>query len=185
MLLSPHLSDKLVDWRLLEQAGGQALVIEKQILELGPSYGLDLMMWAPWAKHYTMLDSDPTVHAHLTPMIELFAGKRDVTLLRHNMQQPFAAALAPVDLVIDFGTVDNVLAGFLPYEESIKLLAPKGVLVTTYANRAFFQEDKSPSGDEQRFEPQQLVQLFTQNGCEVYIRMNEDQARAGMAVRKL
>lgn len=186
-LFSPHLGDKLVDWKLLTAAGGQDLVAGKDILELGPSYGLDLMMWAPWAKSYSMIESALDVVEHIEPVIARLWKQKyacSVALHIHNMQNlPFPVSSARYDLVIDFGTVDNVLNGSKPYDEALRALRPGGWLLTTYANFAYFKETLSACGDELRFDPGTLAEVLRQH-ADVRHRLFEDQPRAAMAVQK-
>lgn len=192
-LFSPHLGDKLVDWALLARAGGQTLVVDKDILELGPSYGIDLMMWAPYARSYTMIESAPNVIDHLQPMVDLLRARAcAVSLITANLQHGDPShVLMPgqqtptADLVIDFGTVDNVLDGLHPFAMAYRALRPGGMLLTTYANRGYFEEEYSPSGDELRFTPQALANFFRHElGALTVVRMGEDQPRAGMAVQR-
>lgn len=185
-LLSPYLADKLTDWELLARAGGQPLMIDKDVLELGPSYGIDLMMWAPYARSYTMLDSAQDVHAHLAPLLATQRRwGRSVNLIDHNMQQPFPLPANAFDVVIDFGTIDNVLADTRPFHEALRVLKPGGVLLSTYANRDVFVESTSPSGDEIRFRPGALTAELLTAGSALVAVFGEDQPRAGVAVRKL
>lgn len=184
-LLPPHLGDKLIDWDLLAKAGGMDLLIGKDVLEFGPSYGIDLYMFAPYARSYTMIESAPDVLDHLQPLTRLLNDRDAAALvIVRNLRQPLDAfAGKNYDLVIDFGTVDNVLAGVKPYEEAMRLLRPGGVLLTTYANRKVLGTEFSECGDEVRFDPGGLASWFTGLG-DPFVRIHEDQPRAGMAVRR-
>lgn len=189
-LLPPHLGDKLVDWQLLAAAGGMELLIDKNVLEFGPSYGLDVYAFAPYAKSYVCVESAPDVLGHLDGLCHAIwlqtARINPPVIIKHNLQLPIdKVADADYDLVIDFGTIDNVLAGYLPYREAARVLRPGGVLLTTYANWAHFKTDKSPSGDEVRLHPLELDHELRGMDLEPYVRLFEDQPRAAMAARKL
>lgn len=184
-LLPPHLGDKLIDWELLAKAGGMELLIDKDVLEFGPSYGIDLYMFGPYARSYTMIESAPDVLDHLQPLTKLL-NDRDAAALTivRNLQQPLDTFVGnSYDLVIDFGTVDNVLAGVAPYEEALRVLRPGGVLLTTYANQKVLGSKFSECGDEVRFDPGGLASWFSGYG-DPFVRIHEDQPRAGMAVRR-
>lgn len=188
-LLPPHLGDKLVDWQLLAAAGGMELLIDKNVLELGPSYGLDVYAFTPYAKSYVVVESAPDVLAHLESLRHAVwlqtARVNPPVIIKHNLQLPIdKVADGGYDLVIDFGTIDNVLGGYLPYREAARVLKPGGVLLTTYANWAHFKTDKSPSGDEVRLHPEELAHELSTMDLEVYVRLFEDQPRAAMAARK-
>jgi SAM-dependent methyltransferase len=184
-LFPPSLGDKMFDWQLLSEAGGQAILQDRDVVEFGPSFGVDFYMWAPIVKSYAMIDSAPDIMAWLVPLIETFI-ERDfaVSLHRSNLQNALPFKDACCDMVIDFGTIDNVLAGFHPYAEAARILRSGGILVSSYANYWFFREDKSPSGDEERFNPDQLAKFLADQGCEIRVRKNEDQPRAGIVARK-
>jgi SAM-dependent methyltransferase len=200
MVYSPHLGDKLTDWQLIELSGGQSLLLDKDIVEYGPCYGLDLLMWTPWARSYTMIESDPKILDHLSPFITALQrgegvtvgaqgggkGAAPVRLIDANLQHRLPLPDQMADVVIDFGTVDNVLAGYAPYEEAARLLRPGGVLLITYANLDFFKEPMSACGDEQRFSPGELAKhlVYTIDAFDVIARFAENQPRAGMSLRR-
>lgn len=184
-LLSPHLGDKLVDWKLIEVMGGQGLFTGKDVLEFGPSYGIDLIMWAPWTASYTMIESAADVLDHLHPIVAwLGQHGRTVSIIPHNLQAHIPLPDQCVDVVIDFGTIDNVLAGYGPYMEAARLLRPGGHLLSTYANRLVLQEPTSSCGDEQRFYPNDLLKELGSVGLSVCYRIAEDQPRAGLICQK-
>lgn len=190
-LIPPYLSDKLADLQLLAVAGGQQLIQGKTVLEFGPSYGVELYYLAPITQIYVVVDTAPDVIEHVRPIIDLHnSRKMCATLLEHNLQKPLPFRDATVemgyDVVLDFGTIDNVLAtpAALPYEEAIRVLKPGGTFITSYANFDYFKDRKSPSGDEYRFAPAELAALFLKLGCDVVHRQGNDQPRAGMVVRK-
>jgi SAM-dependent methyltransferase len=190
-LIPPHLGDKLADLQLLAAAGGQMLLQDKTVLEFGPSYGVELYYLAPVTSLYVVVESAPDVIDHVRPLIELLnERKRCATLLTHDLRKPLPMASATdamgYDVVIDFGTVDNVLAtpNSLPYEEAIRVLKPGGTLITSYANFDHFKTRASECGDEYRFSSGELMALFKVLRCDVVYRQGEDQPRAGMVVKK-
>jgi hypothetical protein len=184
-LLPPSLGDKMMDWQLLADAGGQAILQDRDVIEFGPSFGLDFFMWCPIVRSYMMIDSAPDIRAWLRPFIEI-ARDRDIDafLEEANLQRPLFTKASCCDVVIDFGTIDNVVAGFFPYSEAIRILRPGGHLISSYANYLYFREEKSPCGDEERFSPDHLAAFLVKLGCEILIRKNEDQPRAGIVARK-
>lgn len=185
-MLPPYLGDKLADWNLLRQAGGQELVIGKDVLELGPSFGVDLFCLAPYAKSYTMIESSPEVLDHLRFVVDRWrALGHDVNLVDANLQHPLAFADATFDLVIDFGTIDNVIAGYAPYREACRVLRPGGMLISTYASRDHFGTAMSDCGDEHRFFAREMRECLRREGMEIVQQYNVDQPRAAIAARKV
>lgn len=185
-MLPPYLGDKLADWNLLRQAGGQELVIGKDVLELGPSFGVDLFCLAPYAKSYTMIESSPQVLDHLRFVVDRWqALGHDVALIQANLQHPLVFADATFDLIIDFGTIDNVIAGLEPYREACRVLRPGGVLLSTYASRDHFGTAMSDCGDEHRFYAREIKSLLKDQHMDVFCHYNVDQPRAAIAARKV
>lgn len=184
-MLPPHLGDKLADWNLLRLAGGQELVIGKDVLELGPSFGVDLFCLAPYARTYTMLESSPEVLEHLRFLHDRWiALGHDIALVPYDLRKPLVFADAQFDLVIDFGTIDNVLGGLLPYREACRVLRPGGMLISTYASFDHFGEPYSACGDEHRFSAVELTETLIECGMEMLHRYDIDKPRAAVAARK-
>lgn len=184
-LLPPHLSDKLIDWELLVAAGGQEILLQKDVVEFGPSYSVDLFMWAPCTASYTMFDLDEEVIAHVERVLDpLNHAGFAARLIKHDLRTPLPLADASADVVIDFGTIDNVLGGDLPYREAMRILRPGGYLLTSYANRRYFGKEMSDAGDEVRLDPHQLCELLRSLGSNVFVRRYEDQPRAIMGAKK-
>lgn len=184
-LSPPHLSDKLIDWRLIEMAGGQELLTDKDVIDFGPSYGLDMITWSFFTKSYTVVESAPDVLAHIWTMKNCFR-ERDIAIVEYNLQAPLKFFNdGSFDVVIDFGTIDNLISGLEPYREAWRLLRTGGHLFTTFANLRYFKTPISHAGDEHRFDPGELAHSFFPSlGGTIVTRSGEDQPRAGMVIRK-
>lgn len=183
-LSPPHLSDKLIDWRLIENAGGQNILTGKDVIDFGPSFGLDMITWSFFTKSYTVVESAPDVLMHIRKMKAAFPD-RDIAIVEANLQNPLAFfGDATFDAVIDFGTIDNLVMGTAPYAEAWRLLRPGGHLFTTYANLRYFQAPISECGDEHRFDPTALLDLFSEWGARYITSSGDDQPRAGLVVQK-
>lgn len=183
-LSPPHLSDKLIDWKLIENAGGQNLLAGKDVIDFGPSFGLDMITWSFFTKSYTVVESAPDVLVHIRAMRRLFP-ERDITVYEHNLQIPLGYPDTSFDVVIDFGTVDNLIKGYAPFEEAWRLLRYGGYLFTTFANLNFFKTPISDCGDEHRFDPIDLRALFYTLGGRYVTHSGDDQPRAGLVVQKV
>lgn len=185
-LSPPHLSDKLIDWRLIENAGGQEIFTGKNVIDFGPSFGLDMITWSFFTKSYTVVDSDPDVLQHIKALSHLFC-ERNIHVCDHNLRDGLKFYDdATFDVVIDFGTVDNLINGYEPYREAWRILRPGGTLLTTYANLDYFKQPISDCGDEHRFSPFALLnELFIPLGGRFVTQSGLDQPRAGLVVQKL
>lgn len=183
-LSPPHLSDKLIDWRLIENAGGQTLFDGKDVIDFGPSFGLDMITWSFFTRSYTVVESAPDVLAHIWKLKNLFR-ERDISIVEHNLQKPLTFfGDESFDIVIDFGTVDNLISEMEPYREAWRLLRPGGYLFTTYANLRYFKTPISHARDEHRFDPTALLDFFSELGARYLTHSGDDQPRAGLVVRK-
>lgn len=184
-LSPPHLSDKLIDWRLIENTGGQGIFAEKDVIDFGPSFGLDMITWSFFTKSYTVVESAPDVLAHISMFKKMFR-ERDITIVEHNLQKPLSFFPdGSFDVVIDFGTIDNLISGLDPYREAWRLLRPGGILLTTFANLRHFGKPISDCGDEHRFDPDVLFNLFTEElGGQYITHGGTNDPRASLAVQK-
>ena len=138
----PDLTSKLIDWTALAEAGGEDLIYGKRVLDLGPCYGLDAFMFAQKAKRtqhlrdpndkrtpgtYTAVDRDPHVILWLRERVpECDVRQADLTAL------PFPDY--SFDTVLDFSSLDNTQDPQKGYAEAVRVLAPGGTIVTTFAN---------------------------------------------------
>lgn len=183
-LSPPHLSDKLIDWRLIENAGGQELLTGKDVIDFGPSYGLDMITWSFFTKSYTVVESAPDVLVHIRALKSLLR-ERDITIVEWDLQKPLEFYTGgSFDVVIDFGTIDNLIKGYEPFFEAWRLLRPGGYLFTTYANLRYFKQPISDCGDEHRFDPQALREALLSMGGTYITHSGDDQGRAGLVMRK-
>lgn len=183
-LSPPHLSDKLIDWRLIENAGGQNILTGKDVIDFGPSFGLDMITWSFFTKSYTVVESAPDVLMHIRKMKALFL-ERDIAIVEANLQEPLVFYPdGSFDVVIDFGTIDNLIRSYGPYHEAWRLLRSGGVLFTTFANLQHFGTPISECGDEHRFDPTNLREMFLSWGAKYITHSGDDQPRAGLVVRK-
>lgn len=166
------LSDKLFDWYVLSKAGGEALISERTVLDVGPGFGLDAMVFASMARRYIVLDVDDDVlHrvATLAPSAEIHKGDARA--------MPFGDG--EFNLVIDFSTFDDTDDPLACYRHAIRVLAARGRLVTTFANGLFGKGVAQTS-----CRPDELMRFFESQGLLVLRRMNWDQPRAALVVRK-
>ncbi len=183
-LSPPHLSDKLSDWRLIELAGGQTIFNGKDVIDFGPSYGLDMITWSYFTRSYTVIESAPDVLEHIMPMRNLFP-ERNIKIVDHNLQEAILCDAESFDVVIDFGTIDNVMAGDSPFIDAMRILRVGGLLLSTFANYDHFGMPFSSSLDEHRFVPADLIARLTGLGGKVVITTGLDHPRAGLVMRKV
>jgi SAM-dependent methyltransferase len=180
-LSPPHFGDKFDDWRRLAEAGGEALLTNKDVLDIGPCYGLDVFAFAPKTRSYTVIDSDPTVLAHMS---WLSSGPR-FNLIHANLKNGIPCDDEFFDTVFDFGTLDNVLGGIHLYQEAIRILRRRGVFICSYANREVLSGQLSDSGDEERFTFDELQRALIDAGATQVTSMDSrTHARAGLIARK-
>lgn len=177
----PCLADKLIDWQLLAMQG-QGIFTDRDVIEFGPSFGIDLLMFGPSTRSYVVVESDPSVLAHLR---KLEAVMENVSVLQANLRYSLlGVADASFDVVLDFGTIDNV-GSDVPYQEAYRILRKGGLLLSTYANlRCFNGARTSPSGDEVRRDPWELREFLVGMGMQVLGTIGETQIRAGIIARK-
>jgi ubiquinone/menaquinone biosynthesis C-methylase UbiE len=175
----PTLSDKLVDWHAFVLVGGETFIKTRNVLEIGPSFGLDTIFFAPSAKRWTVLDNAPDVlawiagHTHrLLPGLDLVSGDARKLPFEDDTYQ----------LVLDFGTFDNTGDPWACYAEAVRVLSRHGILITSYANLQVL----GPSDDkwEIRSAPGQLRRYL--ESMNMWVRYDErhDQARASMIAQK-
>jgi SAM-dependent methyltransferase len=172
----PPLSDKLIDWRVLAAMGGTPFMAVRRVLELGPGFGLDALMFAGGARLYVVLDAS----AHVLAWVRRLAPAARC-VLADVQALPFRAGA--FDLVLDFSTVDNCGEPMRAYREVVHVLtgAPgTGVLITTYANalKVGMRDGEFPQ------EPEYLAHTFAAFGLRIRYRSDEDGARAAMAAQK-
>lgn len=179
-MIGPCLSDKLHDWQLIELAGGHEIIDGKDILDLGPSLAVDAYMFWRRSKSYTVIDSDPEILLNLR---RVFGSIAKVTIIERNLQHELPFADDTFDTVFDFGTIDNVLGGLTPYGEAWRVLKPGGTFLVSFANRLAFDDDFSPSGDEQRFHRDQILDSLPY-GYSWVRATNPEAPRSGMVIRK-
>jgi ubiquinone/menaquinone biosynthesis C-methylase UbiE len=139
---TPDLASKLVDWRALAGAGGEDLIYGKRVLDLGGSYGLDAYMFAHKTTRvldlrdprficavgsYTMIDIEPHsvdwIRAHCPETTCVLGDIHDLPFKDESF-----------DTVLDFSTLDNITDPMRGYDEAVRVLAPGGTLLTTFAN---------------------------------------------------
>jgi len=179
-LTSPHFSDKIEDWLRIVQAGGEALFTDKDVLDLGPSYGIDTYMFAPKCRSYTVVETAPDVLEHLAKLQSVV----NFNVVVHNLQRTLPFSDASFDLVMDLGTLDNVLGGVLPYQECMRVLRPGGLFLCAFANQEVLGTRFSECGDEERRTYHELVALLTDAGAKDVVGARVMQARAGLIARK-
>lgn len=173
--LPPPAGDKAVDRWALASAGGPAILVDRRVLEIGPCYGVDAEEFAGIARPYVVVDIDELV----IEWIRRFAP-RAVGLVGDARALPFASGV--FDVVLDFGSLDNVGQPLLGYAEASRVLAPGGVLVTTYGNAAVLGPGDGVS--ETYLRPFEVLEAFWAGGVEGVAGGNEENPRAFMVGRK-
>jgi len=176
----PPLGDKLVDWNTLVHVGGEEFIRGHDVLEIGPEYGLDAIMFAHQARRYVIIENADDVSAWIQHLQRSgVIGRKTELRFVDAITLPFGDR--EFDLVLDFGTFDNTSDPLSCYREACRVLRHHGILVTTYANAQVL----GPLGEgEIRQDPDKLDQFLTDNGMWVRLRRNEKQARAAMIAQK-
>lgn len=170
----PTLSDKLADWEGLAMAGGESPIAGKRVLDVGPLYGVDALMFSTKAAPYIVLDSAPTVLEH----VHLVAPSAEC--VRSDACVPWPFDDATFDLVLDFSTFDDTKDPHFCYRQAARVLAPGGILVTSYANALVI----APTTWWTKQDPDALAAHLEACGLRVFHRLREDQARAMMIADK-
>jgi SAM-dependent methyltransferase len=170
----PSLSDKLADWGALADGGGDALIRDRDVLDVGPAYGVDAFVFSFYAKSYTVLDG----YAKSLEQVARVAPRSTGKLC--DLRGAWPIESSSFDLVIDFSTFDDSQDAPHCYREAARVLRQGGTLITSYANRASL-------GDHPHFEtrwPGQLASLLLDLGLMPHHRSREDQPRAVMLATK-
>lgn len=172
--LAPPLSDKLTDWAGLADVGGEGLIHGKDVLDVGPLYGVDALVFASKAKSYTLLDYSEAVLEHCHNVEPL------ARLVRGDVCQPWPLESAGFDTVLDFSTFDDVEYPERAYAEAARVLRPGGSLVTSFANARVVL----PPTDYQTQDPGDLERLLVSLGLEPRTVQRREQARAIIVAHK-
>lgn len=122
----PTLSDKLADWQVLADGGGDALFVGKDVVDVGPLFGLEGLLYAGRAKTYVALDCSEAILLRQAPLVERRCA--DIT------KAPWPFADASVDTVLDLSTFDDTAEPMVCYAEAARVLRPGGHLITAFAN---------------------------------------------------
>jgi SAM-dependent methyltransferase len=166
----PSLSDKLTDWIALADAGGDALIREKHIVDVGPAYGVDAFVFSFYAASYTVLDS----YVMALDQVKRVAPK--TTIVKCDLRHHWPVRDSAFDTVIDFSTFDDTGNSTHCYHEAARILRPGGTLCTSYANASVCPEG-SPYDCRV---PDELSELLRSLGLRVHHRSHEHQGRAVM-----
>jgi hypothetical protein len=179
----PTLSDKLADWNALALIGGQAFMKGRRVLDIGPEWGLDAIMFGddgPAA--YVCLECATDVVVHLDDMKRATDSK--YIIMPGDARSMAQFKDGTFNLVLDFGSIDNCNGNLNAYIECCRVLSRHGIMITSYANAAVLGNGVSDDGSEARVQPQTLANFFTAEEMWVRGRFREDQARAVMIVQK-
>lgn len=175
----PALSDKLVDWNAFVYVGGEEFLHKWRVLEIGPEYGLDALMFSPKAKKWTVVDNAPDVLDWIASLSRLMPG---IELVKADCRKlPFPDE--DFHLVIDFGSFDNCGDPFAAYSEASRVLVHHGILLSTYANEVVLGVSDDPA-HEIRLHPNRLANFLMQHGMWIRHRERNDEARAVVIAQK-
>ena len=125
---SPSLSDKLADWGALAEAGGDHLFIGKDVLDVGPLEWLESRVYSTRARSYVGVDCSTGILSR-RPL-----AARGV--LWDITKAPWPFEDASFDTVLDLSTFDDTQDPDLCYAEAARVLRPRGMLMTAFANAA-------------------------------------------------
>lgn len=177
--LRPALSDKLIDWASFVLIGGEEFIQHRNVLEIGPEYGLDTLWFSTKARNWTVVDNASDVLEWIASLSRLTPG---INLIKADCRKlPFPEN--DFHLVIDFGSFDNSGDPFAAYGEAIRVLCRHGMLISTYANASVLGQSPDPT-KEIRIYPEMLRLFLKERGMWVRNRGNEDQPRAVMIAQK-
>lgn len=174
------LSDKLADWQALAITGGEALIRDKVVLNLGPGYGVEEFLLAHLAARWIVQDNDPdvlarAVQAAQSEMNGPYEVESPVASLLHTLPE-IPLPDDSVDLVLDFSTLDNTPDPVGAYVETFRVLRPlTGILISTYSNRLVVPPGAS---SESTFVPAKLSVILNHIGYDVRFNDRNTEARA-------
>lgn len=172
----PNLSDKLTDWETLGGVGGeQAIIVNKDVIDIGAEWGLDALIFASKAKTYVACDGSPLCIEHLRKTLP-----KQATVTRCDLMERWPWADESADTVLDFSSLDDSTNPKAGYREAWRVLRPKGILVTSYAN-----EDAVGVGSNYTASrPGELADWMRRFGFRIKRRHYENAARAVMICEK-
>ena len=172
-----NLSDKLIDWTALADAGGETLIAGQHVVEAGPGYGLDAFAWASLARRYVALDSqaDPLDRAAL-------GGAEAV---RADFLDPWPEAAQGCDLILDFSSLDDTGEPLNCYPHAVAALRVGGRLLTSFANAAAMTEAEAAVYGAGASHPVALIRELRRLGMRTDRLWNETGARAVIMTTKL
>src|SRR5260370_22534224 len=179
----PPLSDKLADWNALTLVSGEECIRGQDVLDIGPAFGLDAIMFARLARRYVIVDNADDVLKWIHELAyddRLIGGEAEIVKANAcdmHFENEF-------DLVLDFGSIDNSGDHLAAYACAARALRHHGLLVTTYANRLVLTNEYSGDEGEQRIYPEMLGLYLREQGMWVRNRYRENQPRALMIAQK-
>jgi SAM-dependent methyltransferase len=170
------LSDKLVDWQALAAAGGESLIRDKDVLDVGPAWGVDAYLFAPSARSWTVVDGVEAVLGHVT------LACPSVHALHLDLRHDWPFGDEKFGLVLDFSTIDDVGHAEHCYRECARVLRHGGTLLTTYANALHPSVQQGPYAGLATH-PDVMRTMLDGSGLHV-VGSNDDGARAAMWARR-
>jgi SAM-dependent methyltransferase len=167
----PPLSDKILDWDVLAKAGGEDLIRDRWVVDCGPLWGVEALMFAEKAQRYVVLDSSDGILDHVQRVApRARVHHQDLTkhwdLLSDGVY----------GLVLDFSTFDDTSAPMACYAEAARVLRFGGRLITTYANADILGRQEEYATHH----PQALSDALNAIGFDVAWRGYETHTRAAM-----
>jgi len=177
---APPLSDKMFDWQLLADAGGQPLLFDKTVLEIGPGFGLDVLMHAHVTKRYVTLDTSHLVALDMLRWADLMGTP--IESVEGNVLA-IPATDETFDVVIDFSSIDNVAGDvWQAYGECARVLRVGGTLITSFSHAGIGGKTHSLNS-EHYLDPGDLIAFLSAKGFECFAPRGV--VRAGLYAKKV
>lgn len=173
----PSFGDKIDDWTALALEGGDELVAGKRVIECGPEWGVESLIFATKAKWWVGVDSSPLVIDHLhgrsIPNLAVFIA---------DLTAPWVFAPSEADLILDLSTFDDSANPMACYDNAARALAPGGVLITSFANADVIPQGTVPYKLQS---PRALADYMVEkHGLVLRTIRNADRARAVVSLER-
>lgn len=186
-LATPAIS-KSFDWSLVDFG---TMILNRDVLNQGPAYCLDEIMYAPSAKSWTAIDFTPEVLEVCRSIAASYGFRklcpRIIDFAEGDFRSmPFGADR--FDTLLDFSSSDHVRdRRDLVRSEAFRVLRPGGVYIVTYANLKYsdkpIPDDYQYFGFEHSFTVEEIEKELQTAGFELVFH-DANQLRSGIIARK-